>query len=145
MIYQQPSEKRASQIIKIKKGREKTEISTYILTFNQLHIPKEVTVGYCIKRVKQYFPDPLRCFKCQKYGHYREACRGRHTCVKCDEKGPNHMGEDCLKEIKCLQCRPGLCKILQNLQKERNTWGETQEECVIPGSKKNSRDLLGRK
>ena len=40
----------------------------------------------------------------------------------------------------------GLRKILRCLQKiEKNTWDETQEECVLPGCKENSRDLYGRK
>ena len=30
-------------------------------------------------------------------------------------------------------------------KRKGNTWGETQEECVFLGSKKNSRDLHGRK
>ena len=45
------------------------------------------------------------CFKCQKYGHHREACRGRHTCTKCGEKDPDHVEEDCLKETRCANCR----------------------------------------
>ena len=43
-------------------------------------------------------------------------------------------------------------KILQLMQdlliftkKKGNTWGETQEKCVLPGRKENSRDLHGRK
>ena len=27
------------------------------------------------------------------------------TCAKCSEKGPDHMEEDCLKEIQCANCR----------------------------------------
>ena len=46
----------------IRKGEE--QIQTYILTFNQPHIPKEVKIGYCLEKVEQYVPVPLRCFKC---------------------------------------------------------------------------------
>ena len=62
-------------------------------------------IGYCLERVGQYVPTPLRCFKWQKYGHYREACRVRRTCAKCGKKDPDHLQEDCLKQIKWANCR----------------------------------------
>ena len=88
----------------IRKGEEKIETNTYILTFNQPHISKEVKIGYCVEKVEQYVPAPLRCFKCQKYEHHREDCRGRHTCAKCGEKDLEHLEEDCLEEIRCVNC-----------------------------------------
>ena len=63
------------------------------------------SIGYCLERVEQYVPVPQRCFKCQKYVHHREASRGRQTCSKCGEKDPDHVVEDCLKEIRCPNCR----------------------------------------
>ena len=42
-----------------------------------------VKIGYCLDRVEQYILALLGCFKCQKYGHHRETCRGRQpTAVK---------------------------------------------------------------
>ena len=90
--------------ITIRKGKERIQTNTYILTFNQPHTPKELKISYCPGWVKQYVPVALRCFKCQKYGHHREACRGRHTCAKCNEKDPDHVEEDCLKEIRFANC-----------------------------------------
>ena len=66
----------------IRKGEEKIETNAYILTFNQPQIPKELKLGYCVERVEQCVPAPLRCFKYQKYGHHREAYWQRHTCAK---------------------------------------------------------------
>ena len=65
----------------------------------------EMKISYCLERVEQYIPAPLRYFKWQKYGHHKEACRRRQTCVKCGEKDPGHVEEDCLKEIKCANCQ----------------------------------------
>ena len=62
-------------------------------------------IGSCLERVEQYISVPLRCFKCQKYGHHRKACRGRLICAKCGEKDPDHAEEDCLKEIRCASCQ----------------------------------------
>ena len=91
--------------ISIRKGEQRIQTNTYILTFKKPRTPNEVKIGYCLERVEQYVPAPLRCFKCQKYGHHREACRGRQTCTKCNEKDPDHVEEDCMKEITSANCR----------------------------------------
>ena len=62
-------------------------------------------IGYCLERVEKYIPAPLRCLKYQKYGHHMEACRRRLTFAKCGEKDPDLMEENCLKEIRCSNCR----------------------------------------
>ena len=63
--------------ISIRKSKEWIQTNTYILTFNQ--------------------PHTLR--------RWRSACREQQTCAKCGEKNWDHMGEDCLKEICCVNCR----------------------------------------
>ena len=93
------------KIISIKKGEQRIQTNTDILTFNKPQTPKEMKIGYCLERVEQYVPAPLRCFKCQKFGHHRETCRGRQTCSKCGEKDPDHAEEDCLKETRCANCQ----------------------------------------
>ena len=91
--------------ISIRKGEQRIQTNSYILTFNQPSTPKEMKIGYCLERVEQYIPAPLRCFKCQKYEHHWEACRGWQTCVKYGEKDLDQVVEDCLKEIRCANCR----------------------------------------
>ena len=79
-------------------------------------------IGYCLERVEQYVLAPLRCFKCQKFGHHREACSGRQTCSKCGEKDLDHAEEDCLKEILCVNCQqdhPAYARTCTVYQKEK--------------------------
>ena len=75
----------------VRKGKEQIQTNTYILTFNYPHASKKVKIGSCLEGVEKYVPAPLRCFKCQKYGHHTEACRGRLTWAKCNEKDLDHM------------------------------------------------------
>ena len=108
--------------ISIRKGEERIQTNTYILTFNKSQTPKEVKIGYGLERVEHYVPAPLRCFKCQKFGHHREAYRGRQTCSKCCEKNPNYAEEDCLKEITCGNCQqdhPAYARTCTDDQKEK--------------------------
>ena len=83
------------------------EIQTYeyIFSFNKPVIPKEVKIGYCFDRVEQYFPAPLRGFKCHKYGHHRGNCRGCPICERGCQKNPDYMVEDCPNETKCSNCQ----------------------------------------
>ena len=62
-------------------------------------------IGYCLERAEEYVPALLRCFKCLKFGHHREACRGWQICANCSEKDLDHVEEDYLKEIRCSNCQ----------------------------------------
>ena len=81
-------------------GRRNT--NTFIVTFNTQVVPKHITVGYIRVPVSVYIPNPLRCFKCQKFGHGKNACRGRETCATCGQIG--HTTSDCTSEPKCPNC-----------------------------------------
>ena len=89
--------------VTIRRNDETIQTHTYILTFEKPSIPKEIRIGNTVERVKQYIQAPLRCFKCQKFGLYREICRGRKVCEKCGERDPDHMENEC-KNIKCANC-----------------------------------------
>ena len=91
--------------LSIRKGEQRIRTNTYVLTFDKPRTPIEVKIDYCLERIEQYVPAPLRCFKCQTFGHHRKASRQRRqTCAKCGEKDPDHAEEDCMKEIRCANC-----------------------------------------
>ena len=78
--------------------------------------------GIWVERIEQYATAPPRRFKCQKYGHYRKACRGRQTCAKCSEKDPDHIEEECLKETRCAngqQNHPDYARSSEAYKKEK--------------------------
>jgi len=76
--------------------------NTFINTFKAPAIPKYLHVGYLRVRVSMYIPNPLRWFKCQKFGHGKNACRGREICATCGQIG--HTSNDCTNEPKCPNC-----------------------------------------
>ncbi|GBM58636.1 hypothetical protein AVEN_251908-1 [Araneus ventricosus] len=53
--------------------------------------------------VRTYIPNPLRCFKCQRFGHSKTSCRGTLTCARCAEVG--HESTDCTRAEKCVNCK----------------------------------------
>lgn len=63
----------------------------------------------------------MRCFKCHKYEHHREICKGHKTCGKCDLKEPNHTENECPNEAKSPNCleNPAYSKIGKSFKKEK--------------------------
>jgi len=57
--------------------------TTMLRQFTQPKIPEEVRVGYLQFKVKQYFLQPLCCFKCNRYGHVANHCKGKERCSNC--------------------------------------------------------------
>ena len=53
--------------------------------------------------VRLYVPPPLRCFKCQKYGHVAAVCKGKQRCGRC--AGEHEYGK-CERgaKLKCCNC-----------------------------------------
>ena len=82
-------------------GRRQT--STYILTFHLQSVPKHIKIGYIRVPVSVYIPNPLRCFKCQRFGHGSKFCKGVTTCANCGQVG--HDSTECPNESKCINCR----------------------------------------
>ena len=86
-----------------KKNYQTIQTNTYILTINSPTIPKEIKIAYINEKIEQYIPNPLWCFKCQKFGH-ESVCNAHTICDKCGEKEPNHTTIDCKLNNKCATC-----------------------------------------
>ncbi|XP_072302084.1 uncharacterized protein [Eucyclogobius newberryi] len=66
-------------------------------------LPSKVFIGYMCYSVRPYVPPPLRCFKCQRFGHIAAVCRGRQRCGKC--AGDHEYGKcDVGAKLKCCNC-----------------------------------------
>ena len=53
-------------------------------------------------KVNQYIPNPIRCFKCQKFGHFNSACTHPDTCGKCGQT--DHEEDASTNPVKCINC-----------------------------------------
>ncbi|GBM26219.1 hypothetical protein AVEN_76307-1 [Araneus ventricosus] len=90
--------------ITIKRNGQTFPTKHLILTFNNPTLPKSVKIAYINCPVKPYIPDPIRCFKCQKFGHTITACRGnKENCARCSL--PDHNSQTCKSTTpKCFNC-----------------------------------------
>ena len=47
----------------------------------------------------QYVPNPIMCYKCQRFDHVTGKCKHSETCARCSET--RHKDDTCTKEYKC--------------------------------------------
>ncbi|GBL90252.1 hypothetical protein AVEN_105262-1, partial [Araneus ventricosus] len=85
-----------------RKGTATIPTKHVILTFSSTVLPSSIKAGYLNIRVRPYIPYPLRCFKCQKFGHSQTACRGKQICSRCASGG--HSYSSCQSKPNCANC-----------------------------------------
>lgn len=67
-------------------------------------MPSKVQLGYMsYYPVREFISHPLRCFKCQRFGHVATQCRGK---IRCAKRGGEHEYDKCTNktELKCCNC-----------------------------------------
>ncbi|KFM60227.1 Nucleic-acid-binding protein from mobile element jockey, partial [Stegodyphus mimosarum] len=74
-----------------------------ILTSKSPDLPKNIKAGYINCPVRPYIPNPMQCFQCQRFGHSKISCRGKHTCARCAVVG--HDSDTCTAASLCINCK----------------------------------------
>ena len=72
-------------------------------TFNSPTLPRSIKAGFLNIPVEHFIPNPLRCFKCQRFGHHKDKCRREAVCARC---GQAEHGESasCTNPCHCINC-----------------------------------------
>lgn len=85
------------------KGTKKEETESVLLEFKMESLPKVVHFGFMRYSVREYIPKPMRCFKCQKFGHIAKMCKAARKCARCS--GDHEYGQ-CGEGVrpKCCNC-----------------------------------------
>lgn len=92
----------AKRLLRTVEGK-RVESLYVLLEFQQSELPEKVRIGCMIFPARPYIPPPLRCYKCQRYGHIAAVCKGKQRCPKC---GGEHRFEECRENMqdKCCNC-----------------------------------------
>jgi hypothetical protein len=92
-----------------KDKNQKIDTTTVIIEFaskTTICFPTCIYLGYQKFTIKEFIPQPIRCYNCQMYGHIATNCRGKLKCPCCAQ---NHKFEDCTQReekenYKCANC-----------------------------------------
>lgn len=81
---------------------EMTPGKTVLLQFDGCMAPESINIGYLNFKTQLYIPRPLRCFKCNRYGHVATSCKCNVRCTMC---GASHETKTCTETtLKCSNC-----------------------------------------
>lgn len=89
--------------LKMNKNGEKVDSTSVLLEFQEEKLPPRVMIGFMSFSVREFIPPPVRCYKCQRYGHIAKVCKGKQRCGKC---AGNHEYGQCGDNVvrKCCNC-----------------------------------------
>ena len=77
--------------------------NTFVFTFDSPVLPANVKIGFIQAKVDVYIPNPLRCYKCQVFGHHENKCGRQAICV--NRSVPEHCQPgQCQRPAKCANC-----------------------------------------
>lgn len=79
----------------------KIPTKSILLYFSTASRPQSVKIGYLSFAVAEYTPPPIRCYKCNGYGHFAKTCRVKARCANC---GDDHLYTQCTNAKKCCNC-----------------------------------------
>ncbi|GFW60616.1 uncharacterized protein TNCV_569621 [Trichonephila clavipes] len=128
--------------ITIKKDSTLIQTKHLILTFNSPNLPTTIKAGYLNCKMCLYIPNPMRCFKCQWFGHSQTSCRSQLTYSRC--ASVRHSSTDCTLEPKCINCtlsHPSdskLCpkwkieKQIQEIKTDKNITYPEARKLIVP-------------
>ena len=99
----------------------KKPTNTWEVTFATPSAPSRLKAGYLSLAVFPYIPNPLRCFKCQLFGHHQGFCSRDPVCSKCGLK--DHEDKNCTQTLSCVNCK--------GAHPECPKWIEEREICRV--------------
>ena len=78
------------------------DTGAFLVTFELKSLPEKIRVSMYTCTVRPYIPSPMRCFKCQRFGHTSHRCEGVDTCGDCGKS--RHENEECTPPPMCVNC-----------------------------------------
>lgn len=79
----------------------KSPSGVILLTFDLYNPPQSLEISWYKVKVREYFPNPMRCKNCQLLGHTKKRCKGSPSCVNCNL--PPHAETECTRTY-CANC-----------------------------------------
>ena len=100
-------------------GHGRREPTRQVLVTFRGPLPDSLDLGsWGVYSVRRYTPEPLRCFKCQAFGHVQRHCRTRELCGVCSGRHPT---SECISALRGGERRPARCP---NCRQGHHAWSK---------------------
>ena len=77
----------------------------YLLGFATTRTPTSINILYERYPIDIYYPPPIRCYNCQRYGH-KAPCKRPAVCPKCAQPiTETHKESNCTNNTQCAACK----------------------------------------
>ena len=120
--------------ITTRRGGVTVPTDNVVLTFDANELPPAVAVV-------TYVPNPMRCFRCQRFGHTKTHCKNRPICAKC--ASTEHQESDCIASTpRCSNCVQAKRPHVNHASYDRSCPSYTKEKEIV--SIKATRKILFR-
>lgn len=92
-----------TEVTRLRKKKDGAFIETaaLLITFDKPFLPQKVKAAFYSLDVRPYYPKPIRCFRCQRFGHISNKCPNEELC-KCGSRP--HTGSPCEEPLRCINC-----------------------------------------
>jgi hypothetical protein len=80
---------------------------TLVINFRSNTLPTRISCFYLSGLVREFLPDPMRCFRCLKFGHTAKFCKKKEEeklCVNCGDLSHTEKGVMCTRPSFCIHC-----------------------------------------
>ena len=92
-----------TEVSRFRKTKDGKTSPLLILRFAFGNLPSHVAICQERFQVQTFYQNPIRCFKCQIYGHTSKDCKREQVCSNCGTKG--HSFDDCGNNAFCIHCK----------------------------------------
>ena len=91
--------------------------------------------------MSQFILNPVRCYKCQKFGHTKFNCRKNEVCNECGKEDPTDS-QQCTNEAKCVNCQGNHDKTCRKWKEEKEKQRITAERGISYTETKKQMDIF---
>lgn len=72
--------------------------------FSKCNYPSHVKIGVLYVVTRPYYPNPMLCYGCFRYGHPRVRCPGPQRCIHCSAERHLEENDECREAAHCINC-----------------------------------------
>ena len=104
---------RIERLMRHRNGQKEPTTAVLVEFKNLSEMPKSIVIDFCKYSIREFEQDPVRCFKCQGFGHFARNCQS--TVIKCGRCSLEHATKECnieklpgpsnRSDSKCANCK----------------------------------------